>query len=633
MPIKLGRRKVARWMQSPSQARASAASLLLVFFFLFLALAACVRFASADWPTAPEGAAGVAGAAPLQVLLEDFEGPNPLSRWELGLSSPELTPTLSLGAGYEGLGGYLGYQLDMNEWVEARLSLGETVEAYGLALWLKSPAKASLQLIVVRENGIYDYHPLPRPFQARDGGAWYHQVVKFDGQVSISKVFIRCRPLQGSPQASGEIVLDNLFALLEPIVVSIDAAAPPISPPGPGPRTLRAFLGVDENQREGADEQMLAMAQAAGIGTVRTDALRWHALEVAPGVYDFAAGDSIVMAHQARGLRTILNIHGGSQFHTGAWNNPPLTELELDAFGDYVEAIAERYSGRAMIYDIWSEPENWIWNPPLQPDQFAAILRTAAGRIRAVDPTATVVSGGIVHYSTDYIQGIVAAGGLEDMDGFGVHSYNIGWPETLAEALLIVRSEIGALPVWDTEWGWPSAPFAGETLAQARQRQAMVVARQYLSAWASGLSAVTYWSFLDRGEDPYETGDTFGLVAYDYEAKPAYTATQTLSGMAAGRILVGVVDDTPAGVYGLRLDGRHDVLFVLWSTLGGSPLTVTMPLSATVRGFLGGTVTPVEIGQTQVLTLDAGTGPVYVTCHSCPTTLTPIYLPVVSRNL
>ena len=97
MPIKLWRRKVARWMQSPSQARASAASLLLVFFFLFLALAACVRIASADWPTATEGTAGVETAAPLQVLLENFQGPDPLSRWELGLSSPELTPTLSLG--------------------------------------------------------------------------------------------------------------------------------------------------------------------------------------------------------------------------------------------------------------------------------------------------------------------------------------------------------------------------------------------------------------------------------------------------------------------------------------------------------------------------------------------------------
>jgi hypothetical protein len=573
-----------------------------------------------------------------EILIEDFEGEAPLSAWEVNTSSSEVSATFHVAEGHEGNGGYLSYDLPSRyEFVEATLLFTEPIQAYAISFWVKSHPDVYIMLGVADEFGSFHHFRPTRPFQATDPDGWYRHLIKFEDARVVGGVSIFVGLMDNMLQSSGEIAFDQIYSLTEPIVFQIEPESIPVAPATFSASTFHSILGADIKQREGPDEQALTIAQSVGTRYVRVG-VGWHELENSPGYYNFSTIDSVVAEHQARGIKTIYSIHGGNPYHTGAWNNPPLTPAELTAFGNYVEAVAQQYRGQGMIYDIWSEPRNLVWNPPLQADQFAAILEEAIQRIRQADPTGQIVTGGIVHYDPIYVRDFINAGGVDGVDGFGVHSYNIRLPEALSENLLMVRSEFSQadlypLPIWDTEWGFPSMAVGDETIAEARRRQAKLVARQYLSGWANGLSSVVYWSFRDDGEDPSQVYETFGLIDYDYNEKPSFQALRTLSEAASWRVLTGLIDDLPSDYFGFKLDGADDVLIVLWTKDVWAPLTVTVPVSSTAINFLGEPITLTPVSDTLVLTVSESSGPVYITCKLCPTTFTPskVYLPVVFK--
>ena len=103
---------------------------------------------------------------------------------------------------------------------------------------------------------------------------------------------------------------------------------------------LSSKIGVDLNQRTGVDIRGLDLANELGATMIRTDFFAWHGFEIVPGEFDFTIGDQIIQTHENYGFQTILNIHGGNENYTGAWNNPPSTKEELQHYKDYLSAIA-----------------------------------------------------------------------------------------------------------------------------------------------------------------------------------------------------------------------------------------------------------------------------------------------------
>ena len=94
-----------------------------------------------------------------------------------------------------------------------------------------------------------------------------------------------------------------------------------------------------------------------------------------------------------------------------------------DTFGNFAGTVAGHFAGRIAAYELWNE-ENavqfWKSGPQgPQPDRYTDLLKAAYPKIKAADPGATVVAGGlsptinffsITKNPVDYVNGMYAAG-------------------------------------------------------------------------------------------------------------------------------------------------------------------------------------------------------------------------------
>jgi len=168
---------------------------------------------------------------------------------------------------------------------------------------------------------------------------------------------------------------------------------------------------------------------------------------------------------------------------------PPRSESELALFQEASRSLAVHVAAtwrpqglRQVAYEVWNEPNldyEWRGGAP-DPAAYVAVLRAAYLGIKAGDPAATVVSGGVATtgaspqawlgtagYMDDleFIRGMYRAGGAAYFDALGSHPYGGGTePEVVrgapyfrrAEEQRQVMLEFGdaETPVWATEFGW-----------------------------------------------------------------------------------------------------------------------------------------------------------------------------------
>ena len=98
-----------------------------------------------------------------------------------------------------------------------------------------------------------------------------------------------------------------------------------------------------------------------GLHKVRLQA-GWAKTEKEKGVYDFEWLDRVIDDVVSRGLTPWLQTSygnpiyegGGTIFLAGGW---PVSEEALDAWDNWVRAMAERYKGKVREWEIWNEPD------------------------------------------------------------------------------------------------------------------------------------------------------------------------------------------------------------------------------------------------------------------------------------
>ena len=142
---------------------------------------------------------------------------------------------------------------------------------------------------------------------------------------------------------------------------------------------------------------------------------------------------------------------------------------------------------RSTAWELWNEPNFARFSKPRpDPAGFVEFLRSARRARDSVGSTAKLISGGIapggeidVH---DWINEVAMRGGLNLIDGFGVHPVQPGRarrPALLDDAARRRCTERLAklgrpdLPLWLTEYGAPTVPVAnGYAPALSEQQQA-----------------------------------------------------------------------------------------------------------------------------------------------------------------
>jgi hypothetical protein len=184
-----------------------------------------------------------------------------------------------------------------------------------------------------------------------------------------------------------EVMVTNRF------LINLDPFTMPIVPVPSESADLTPRLGV--NIHFTRDAAALDAAHSAGFAWVRMD-LAWAEVETVPGVYDFSAHDQLIADLEMRGMRALFILDYGNPLYTGSERLPPTTPAALEAFGCYAEAAARHFAGHGVSYEVWNEPNvGFFWPPQPNAAHYAALVNEAIAHVRAGDPQAQVVTGGL----------------------------------------------------------------------------------------------------------------------------------------------------------------------------------------------------------------------------------------------
>jgi hypothetical protein len=337
------------------------------------------------------------------------------------------------------------------------------------------------------------------------------------------------------------------------------APAPPPEPPAlPAPTGPEQF-GVNVNWLFDSDLYPPALVAAqlqeleqTGATVARTDALWERAEPAAPvaGVhhYDWSFDDAIATALAEHGLQWLAILD-----YTAPWalsvpgqdHSPPSSDADYAAFAT---AFAGRYGAGGSFwashpdltaepvrsFEIWNEPDNpQFWVPEPDPARYAGLYLAARAAIKAVDPGARVLIGGLAH-PTAFLPALLSARPdlAGHIDGVAIHPYG----PTPAAVLADVRHAratlhslgLGSVPLYVTEFGWATQPPGGVAYAPALLRPGYISATVAgLGHSGCGIAAATLYTWVTPERNPLDRGDWYGISPPSGGSSPAVTAFAT----------------------------------------------------------------------------------------------------------
>ncbi len=421
------------------------------------------------------------------------------------------------------------------------------------------------------------------------------------------------------------------LALLVPAAV----VAPRSTPAAAAPRVQKdSPFGIVGNlaNRVRSDEQpaMVELMREARVQWSREE-ISWDKLQLERGGAYRWGGDETGMYNydQAIALQREAGIQVlGLLAYNPAWfkSKNPVVDEWIGEWGDYVYNVVARYGrdrGQIRYWEVWNEPnlrpfgyEHGLYTV----SDFVRVLDVARAAIKAADPDAVVVLGGLCdiwgelpttedYDSLDYLRMIHAAGGWNSFDILALHPYRPGPPEaalqrrgpdmTLQRELVVVDQmmrEWGPKPIWLTEMGWSS--FSG-TFGVSENEQAAQLQRLYVLALAHPSVEKVFW--YDLRDDTAPTADYvqpvenaaeeqfhYGLLRRRFPLnpedpslrKPAFLAYRALADALGGMHLETVMADGARpglpGVYWYRYTDGVRRADLIWR-LSGDPVDIQIP--------------------------------------------------------
>lgn len=141
----------------------------------------------------------------------------------------------------------------------------------------------------------------------------------------------------------------------------------------------------------------LGYLHGAGAGWARVN-VAWQIVQpVQAGPFDFSAYDTLIDAAEAEGMQVLVVLAYSTTWGTTAPRSatnrthyPP----RLDPWLTYVRATVSHFRDRVDSYEVWNEPDlTFFWQGT--PAQYAQLLSASHDAIKALDPTAVVLNGGL----------------------------------------------------------------------------------------------------------------------------------------------------------------------------------------------------------------------------------------------
>ncbi len=348
--------------------------------------------------------------------------------------------------------------------------------------------------------------------------------------------------------AADQTVVRSLRLPVALLVAVATALAPAVDP------ARSAQSGVVVNGSAGFSPQGDGLIAGLGVGWVRTY-VSWSEFEPSRGhisrqqVSALEAG----LAGLPAGTKVILDVVHTPQWESGSANlvTPPRHPAD---YARFVGAMARRFAGRVAAWEIWNEEDDSLWwaSGP-HPADYAALLKAAHTAVKAADPHATVVLGGLTGNDYEYLSKLYADGAKGSFDAVAVHTDTIcslvspyevlrngrvdqrinRWAflgyRTVHEVMLAHGDNS---PIWMTELGWSttsqicnSGRFAGQKAGGVSPQQAAVFLLQAYHCLAQdSYVQVGIWYGLQETAPFDSPRGSYGLLDANLVPKPAYAA-------------------------------------------------------------------------------------------------------------
>lgn len=398
-----------------------------------------------------------------------------------------------------------------------------------------------------------------------------------------------------------------------------------MNPAGPTPGGAEEFLfGLCGHPERFTRQEAAMEAVAAGLcgAKILRMELSWRMVQPKPGVWDFELYDYLVDHFAGNGVEMQFLFSVDAPWAVDPEYRPKLPGArrvggnwmpQLPAFSEFVTRAADRYRKHARYFEIWNEPDLVSFaNYPAE--QYMKLLRTGYDAVKKANPAAKVMNGGIAFtgsnasgnptHNNGLFEQLLADGG-KHFDLFAFHGHG-EFPFYVRE--LGELAEKYKLTAPGKPWGWYSNETAISSAHAGEKKQAEVLCKKLLYAWANG--AVGFNWYLLREKSYYPPGSHerhFGLVTVEFEPKPAYlTYNMLAANFRGGKFLKRL----PAGdgVYALLFESPSgDGLLALWSETRERLIAVPGLPAGTTRIDLYGNEAPLTAGDGLTLLKLTGT--------------------------
>ncbi|MFC8449250.1 cellulase family glycosylhydrolase [Kitasatospora sp. NPDC057223] len=308
-------------------------------------------------------------------------------------------------------------------------------------------------------------------------------------------------------------------------------------------------------------------AANSGAKWVRVD-LSWKNIQPENSKhYEWQRFDRVVKAARDRKLEVLPTIA-----YTPAWarkagcqgDDASCPPADPALFAAFAEDAAQRYAPMGVhTWEIWNEPNIPFWAPKPDPAAYTKLLEVTSKALRAADPKAYVLMGGLAAVGTnpekayvsqtDFLTEVSKLGANRMVDAISYHPYT--YPDlpsarttygtafeqisTAKDNLVAVLDKYGTpdLPIWLTETGAPTdgpgtaadgKSNAADTATHVTEEFQAAIATDTIPASAANrhVEAVFWFADQDAGTDKDRAHRSlfYGLRRYDGSPKPSLDA-------------------------------------------------------------------------------------------------------------
>lgn len=344
------------------------------------------------------------------------------------------------------------------------------------------------------------------------------------------------------------MLLSALGVLLAPAASSAAEPAPP------------GFFGLTENLMSPSDFDLMKAADSTTFRTI----FSIGGVKTSPNAeYDWSHIDSYVRDTAYRGIDLIPELYGSPPWISEERSAVPLKGEAAAEWQKFLIAAVQRYGPGGdfwtnpyeqytpyrpiTVWQVWNEPNSitW-WAPRPDPKQYSVLLQRSADAIHSVDPSARIMTAGIVAKPTNkfaikgskYITRLLSTrAGRESTDILAFHPFAPTVPgvrhQMIGARRILNRKGMKTTPIWVTEIGWGSKGPKSLELVKSEKGQVRALKATFQMALKErerlGIEKLLWYHWRDYRDDLCRWCETSGLVTRKLRTKPLYDTFKALA--------------------------------------------------------------------------------------------------------